>query len=305
MDSPSLPGDGVADPAGRIAYTVIGRFDEAFGPIGTQLYAVDPDGSDKMLLLDCDVIRPQWSPDGSRLAITLGMNDGSWQVATIAPDGSDLQVLTSGPGIHEIPTWSADGTWLAYDGSDVGLDDPNFRVHLRRVNADGTNDTVLGDADAFDVEPRLSADGSQVAFMRLHPEADWASEIVVREVASGDERVVVPLGVAVEHPEWSPDGGSLVFNASDGTPEQATIYTLDLDAPDATPVELLGWAGGEWGGVKPVYSPDGSRIVFVCVERDQPEDGICTMDADGTNVTALADDPAMSENHPTWGVAAP
>jgi hypothetical protein len=57
-------------PAGRIAYAVVGRNDEAFETIGTQLYAVDPDGSDKVLLLDCDVIRPRWSPDGSHLAFT-------------------------------------------------------------------------------------------------------------------------------------------------------------------------------------------------------------------------------------------
>ena len=210
---PSHPGDGVADPAGRIAYAVVGRFDEVFGPIGTQLYAVDPDGSDRVLLLDCDVIRPQWSPDGSRLAFTIGLDDGSWQVATIAADGSDLQLLTSGPGIHEIPSWSPDGTWLAYDSSDVGLDDPTFRATLWRIDADGSDAALLGDPDTFDVEPRISPDGGQVAFMRIHPEADYASEIVVRDLASGDERVVVPLDVPVEHPEWSPDGSSLMFNA--------------------------------------------------------------------------------------------
>ena len=126
-------------PRGRIAYAVVGRFDEAFGPIGTQLYAVDPDGSDRVLLLDCDVIRPQWSPDGSRLALTIGLDDGSWQVATIAADGSDLRLLTSGPGIHEIPSWSPDGTWLAYDSSDVGLDDPTFQATLWRIDADGSD----------------------------------------------------------------------------------------------------------------------------------------------------------------------
>jgi hypothetical protein len=29
------------------------------------------------------------------------------------------------------------------------------------------------------------------------------------------------------------------------------------------------------------------------------------MDGDGTNVTALVDDPGVAENHPTWGAAAP
>ena len=304
VDGPNHPGDGVADPAGRIAYAVVGRYDEAFGTIGTQLYAIDPDGSDKVLLLDCDVIRPQWSPDGSRLALTIGLDDGSWQVATIAPDGSDLRLLTSGPGIHEIPSWSPDADWLAYDSSDVGLDDPTFKVTLWRIGADGSDATLLGDPDTFDAEPRLSPDGTQVAFVRLHPEEDYASEVVIRDLASGDERVVVPLGVAVEHPEWSPDGSSLVFNASDSAPDAGTIYTLDLDAPEAAPVVLLDKATGDgWGGVKPVYSPDGSHIVFVCHQGDEADDGICVMNADGTNVTPLVDDPAVAENHPTWGVA--
>ena len=231
----------------RWAHRLRGRgpLRRAFGPIGTQLYAVDPDGSDRVLLLDCDVIRPQWSPDGSRLALTIGLDDGSWQVATIAADGSDLQLLTSGPGIHEIPSWSPDGTWLAYDSSDVGLDDPTFQATLWRIDADGSDAALLGDPDTFDVEPRISPDGSQVAFMRIHPEADYAAEIVVRDLASGDERVVVPLDVPVEHPEWSPDGSSLIFNAQDSAPDATTIYTIDLDAPEAAPVVLLDPATGD------------------------------------------------------------
>ena len=143
----------------------------------------------------------------TRLAFTIGLDDGSWQVGqTIAADGSGLQLLTSGPGIQEIPSWSPDGTWLAYDGSDVGLDDPTFRATLRRIGADGSNATLLGDADSFDVEPRISPDGGQVAFMRVHPEANYAVDIVVRDLASGDGRVVVPLDFPVEHPSGHPTG---------------------------------------------------------------------------------------------------
>jgi Tol biopolymer transport system component len=78
------------------------------------------------------------------------------------------------------------------------------------IDADGSDAVLLGDPDTFDVEPRISPDGGQVAFMRIHPEADWVSEIVVRDVVSGDERIVVPLDVPVDHPEWSPDGSSLI-----------------------------------------------------------------------------------------------
>ena len=304
VENSSGPGDGVSDPAGRIAYAVVSRNDDAFGPIGTELYAIDPDGTDHVLLLHCDVIRPQWSPDGSRLAFTLGFDDGSWQIATISADGSDLQILTSGRGVSEIPSWSPDGSWIAYDGSDVSLDDPNFWVTLRQIAADGSGAALLGDPDTFDAEPRLSPDGNYVTFVRYDPEADWASEIVVRDLASGDERVVVSADISVEHPEWAPDGGALIFNATDFAPEAGTIYTLDLDDPDATPVVLLDPANG-WGGVKPVYSPNGARIVFVCFNTGEREDDLCIMDATGANVTPLVDVPGVPENHPTWGPPSP
>ena len=166
------------DPAGRIAYAVVGRFDPQFGPIGTRLYAIDPDGSDQVLLLDCDLARPQWSPDGTRLAVTILLDDGSWQVATVAADGSDLRVLTSGPGIHEVPTWSADGTWLGYDGADVGLDDPDVPDDdpargcrwLRRGAPRRMPDT-------FDVEPRLSLEGDQLGVRALAPRGGLGDEI--------------------------------------------------------------------------------------------------------------------------------
>jgi TolB protein len=298
--------DGVPDPAGRIAYAVVGRYDQAFGPIGTRLFAIDPDGSDQVLLLDCEVIRPQWSPDGTRLAFTLGFTDGSWHIATIDADGSDLNVLTTGPGINEVPTWSPDGTWLAYDSSLThDFNDPAFSTSLWRIGADGSGAEPLWDSDTFDVEPRLSPDGTRVAFQRLHPDQDFASQFMVRDLVSGEERALTPLGFPIEHPEWAPDGRSLIGNASDWAPTAGTIYTIDAEAVAAEPGVLLDPASG-WGGVKPVYSPDGSTILFVCsgpATQDE-EDGLCLMSADGTGVRELVDDPNASENHTAWGISA-
>lgn len=58
-------------------------------------------------------------------------------------------------------------------------------------------------------------------------------------------------------------------------------------------------------GVKPVFAPDGSRIVFVCADAAATDDDICLMDPDGTDVAPLVDDPAVQENHPSWGVTPP
>jgi hypothetical protein len=74
-----------------------------------------------------------------------------------------------------------------------------------------------------------------VAFTCVHPEADWASEIAVRNLASGEERVVVPQDVPEEHPEWSPDGGSLVFNGSDLAHSSTALVSPTTTSPGPQP----------------------------------------------------------------------
>jgi len=97
---------------------------------------------------------PAISPDGSRIAFTQGQADGTWQLATMASDGSDLGVMTSGPGVSEAPSWSPDGTWLAYDTTPSITVDASFHTVLRRIAADGSDDRPLGELayTVFDTE---------------------------------------------------------------------------------------------------------------------------------------------------------
>ena len=47
-----------------------------------------------------------WSPDGSRLAFSLVSASGRLpDIATIATDGTDLQILTTDPAKEEFPAW--------------------------------------------------------------------------------------------------------------------------------------------------------------------------------------------------------
>lgn len=91
------------------------------------------------------------------------MDDGSWQIATMAADGSDVHVSTSEPGLHEVPTWSPDGTWLAYGHSPLPPDDPAVPTTLWRIDADGSNPRPMGNPRSFDVEPRISPTGGSLS----------------------------------------------------------------------------------------------------------------------------------------------
>ena len=299
------PGDGAPDPDGRIVFGRILRDDVVKGPIVT-LYGIDPDGTDLTDFLNCEVTRPRYSPDGTRIAFGIVMADQSFQVATISADGSDLRILTSTAGYAETPDWSPDGSWLVYSHAPEACVDFEKCVldgniwNLWRMNADGSNQQRIGNADTFDWEPRISPDGREVVFQRLDytiadPD-DWTMKLWIRDLDTGVERLVSANDERpLEHPEWSEDGRWIVYNPTGCGPCEQ-IELMPVDEPTAEPRVL--YAGDALhSGFKPFYSPDGTRIAFGC------RLGLCSMDTDGSNVELIVATAGGGEvNHFDWGV---
>ncbi len=75
------------------------------------------------------------------------------------------------------------------------------------MNADGSGQKLLADRNAFDVEPRISPDGSSILFERLDFSDDEVSSVlVIRDLATGAARLIDAAGTAVNRANWSPDG---------------------------------------------------------------------------------------------------
>ena len=297
----SFPADG-PDPRGRIFFGQLARAPDVLGQIVGPLFAVDPDGSDLVQVLDCKIQRPRVSPDGTRLAFSIAMDDETLQVATANVDGSDLRILTSTPGFAETPDWSTDGSWLIYSlasqrctttGEDCFLKD-GVRSSLWRMDTDGGNQQRIGEPDTVDWEPRLSPDGHQVVFSRFDLEPGLKMRLVIRDLDTGQERDRVDDSHHLEHPDWSPDGQWIIYNPTCGDAceqvEQVPANNLDAE-PD-----VLYPADDTHFGYKPVYAPDGTQIVFGCEVR------LCVMNADGSNPQILVDAPGPL-NHFDWGVS--
>ena len=112
------------------------------------LYAVDIDGSNLRRIVPYALevaIKHDWAPDGDHIVIGIWADYPdhlSPNVATIRPDGSDLQMLTDYTG-GEVGafagSYSPDGRWIVFRVED--LSDGSFR--LFKMRPDGSDRTLI------------------------------------------------------------------------------------------------------------------------------------------------------------------
>ena len=184
---------------------------------GTSVYTMRPDGSDRRLVLP-NAWSPSWSPDGTRLVV---VRDGCAKPYRCDSDMADSSILvtvrTDGTDAHQVtnyfyeydvgasePTWSPDGTWIAFvaDDGTVNLVTPNSEDDgVRRVADEGSN-------------LAWSPDGSRLAFDVFDESQDAGQKIVVLDLATGRRKSLPTRGTPDSTPAWSPDGKQLAFLSS-------------------------------------------------------------------------------------------
>src|SRR4051794_9168513 len=170
--------------------TILFRNDDPSSGVGKPLLRASSDGTRVRVLSRRPGLFSDWRPDGRRIAFDFIQRNGSEQIATTRPNGSDLKVITRGKGIHEVPSYSPSGRRLVFDASDQDPNSSTFQTHLWVMRADGSHPHRLAMASSgFDVEPRYAPNGRWIAFDRLKPIPNGQRQAVFIVSTTGKHRV--------------------------------------------------------------------------------------------------------------------
>jgi Tol biopolymer transport system component len=208
---------------------------------------------------------PQFSPDGTRLAIDVApLGNGTPDVWIYDWARDTATRLTFNPGLDFKPVWTPDGKRIVFSSSRG--DQTSLNLYWQR--ADGTGDAQrLTESKNNQFAASWSPDGRFLAFQEQNPQTGM--DIMILPV-DGDEAsgwkiakptVFLSTMFAEQEPMFSPDGHWLAYFATtSGRPE---VYVR----PFAGPGGLQQISSG--GGAYPMWSRTRPELFFTTFDNSQ------------------------------------
>ena len=251
---------------GRVAFSTAGVF--TVKADGSEAPVPFPGGSNAII--------PRWSPDGTKMAFTVGKNrpifpfDSFTAIDVVNADGTGLVTLAD----NAIDTsfnnrsgfaWSPDGTRVAYVGSDR---------FIYIANADGSGFVKLPNSPSQIRDIDWAPDGSRFVFSK-----DFG-EIHVMNTDGSNLIKLVPFGSNSDGPtryvgpRWSPDGTKILFVQTSNN--FTDVFVMNSDG---TGIRRLLNTDGTFG---PAWSPDGTKLAFYQLTE------VHVINFDGSNEITLA-----------------
>lgn len=292
-------------PTGRLVWTSDRSRDG-----GLNLWLLEAGAGEPRQLTVGDVndLAAEISPAGSRIVFASDRDNPSAMTASgsylraydlylMDLDGGEPTRLYGDRTFKTGPTWSPDGTRIAYGGEDPEADQipetGGLRPQVWVIPSDGSaRPEMLTDEPAGATDPAWSPDGTLIVYRTVQD-----GRLMVMGADGSDPRPLTE-GPGDAAPAWSPDGTRIVFSSERSGDRE--IFVIDADGSDATRL-----TDSPDFDSQPTWSPDGTMIAFA-TDRGPSRD-IYLMDADGSGQVDVsrnppADDGAHhgSDSSPSW-----
>ncbi|KPJ92263.1 MAG: hypothetical protein AMS18_07755 [Gemmatimonas sp. SG8_17] len=210
------------------------------------------------------------------------------------PDGSDPMLLMSSEWGDYGPTWSPDGSQIAFSRE---VDGGYGAIFV--ANADGSDQRRLTFDEPFDERgmvvdwPEWSPDGARLAFSVKQGAAgcflaDY-NIYVINADGTGRVKLTEGCGGRNASPDWSPDGSRIVFTSRRDAPQDIPtnqrdieVYVMNADGTDQVRLTDDPIRNNEL----PRWTRDGSKVLYI--RRAGPEmNFLWRMNPDGTEKEEL------------------
>lgn len=206
----------------------------------------------------------------------------------VKSNGKEVTRLTATPGADVNPTWSPDGSKIAFSG------DRNGNRDIYVMDADGTNVVRLTTDSAGDYYPSWSTTG-RIAFVS---ERDGNAEIYVMDTDGSNQSRLTTDPALDSDPAWSPDGSRIAFRSK--RTGNGDIYLMNANGSGVTQLTV-----NLYPDMQPAWSPDGKKIIYAVgisgvVYSDDVIRDIYIMNIDGSSSRPLLNYGCCDLAQPSW-----
>ncbi|MCI0419331.1 MAG: hypothetical protein L0312_08945, partial [Acidobacteria bacterium] len=211
---------------------------------------------------------PSFSPDGNQIAFAWnGERDDNFDIyVKLIGVGAPLR-LTNSPAYETRPVWSPDGRYIAFvrfSKTDSGVFTVPALGGSERVGnrslwkiavASGNTERIASGENPFDLA--VSRQGQRLAYAQVTVDTNiWRIEISSLAKRRGSPVRLISSTLLDDSPQYSPDGGKIVFASTRTSHEEIWMCSSD----GSSPVQLTSFNGPPTG--TPRWSPDGKQIAF-------------------------------------------